>query len=206
MTTRWTLKRARTCGALIVLAALAAGCSSATSTESTTTDPLTTEVAVTEVEVTEVAATEPLTTEGATTEAPAVETAASGSGCIVSGDTISDGLWFGYINAASEADLTFDLACWFGGDAAIAASAADGEESPPPNDYYIRNDSNSLREVTLGPSPTVTWMPSPADPATTETVSYSAWLTGREARPFQPGVWITIDQGVVTVIEEQYVP
>ena len=49
-------------------------------------------------------------------------------------------------------------------------------------------------------------MSEPGDPTTTESVSYADWLAGREARSFQPGVWVTVADGAVTNIEEQYVP
>ena len=43
--------------------------------------------------------------------------------------------------------VTFDLVQWFQGDAAARAAAEDGEESPPPNDYYIRNVNPRLRTL-----------------------------------------------------------
>ena len=43
--------------------------------------------------------------------------------------------------------ITFDLIQFFTGDAATKAAAEDGEESPPPNDYYIRNVNPRLRTL-----------------------------------------------------------
>ncbi|MDH3300207.1 MAG: hypothetical protein OES24_06835, partial [Acidimicrobiia bacterium] len=98
------------------------------------------------------------------------------------------------------------LACWFTGRAAEEAASEDGEESPPPNDYYIRNDNEQLRTLEVDPSTEVAWLPNPGDPASVETVGYSAWLAEQPGRDFAPGVWLTVDDGRITAMEEQYVP
>jgi hypothetical protein len=43
--------------------------------------------------------------------------------------------------------VTVDLVQWFTGEAATKAAAEDGEESPPPNDYYVRNVNPRLRTL-----------------------------------------------------------
>ena len=43
--------------------------------------------------------------------------------------------------------ITFDLIQFFTGEAATKAAAEDGQESPPPNDYYIRNVNSRLRTL-----------------------------------------------------------
>ena len=101
--------------------------------------------------------------------------------------------------------MSFDLACWFSGMAAAIAAAEDGEESPPPNDYYIRNDSNQLRTVLVAASASVAWLPT-GDPADIMTGTYEEWIADRPVRSYLPGVWIEIEDGEVTLIEEQYVP
>ena len=108
---------------------------------------------------------------------------------------------------AGAAELDFDLACWFTGAAAEAAATEDGEESPPPNDYYIRNDSDRLRIHPVDSGTKVEWLPDPGDPQSVEVVTYEAWLAGRAARSSNPGVWLTTeDDSHVMKIEEQYVP
>ncbi|MGB5760454.1 MAG: hypothetical protein WBM50_26300 [Acidimicrobiales bacterium] len=107
---------------------------------------------------------------------------------------------------AEATQIEFDLACWFTGDAATAAATEDGEESPPPNDYYIRNENNLLRTLTINPATNVAWLPDPGDPESTETVAYDTWLANQTDRPNRPGVWLDIEAGQVTAIEEQYVP
>ena len=145
------------------------------------------------------------TREGATT-AGRTEDFASRSGCTPGTTELPDGEWFGYMDDATTTDVTFDLACWFSGTAAEQAATEDGQESPPPNDYYIRNVNPTLRTVPVAAGAEVNWLPSTGDPATATTVDYTTWLAERETRDFQPGVWLTVADGMVTFVEEQYVP
>ena len=55
--------------------------------------------------------------------------------------------------SVSGRTVTFDLVQWFSGDAATKAAAEDGEESPPPNDYYIRNVNPRLRTLPVATGP-----------------------------------------------------
>jgi hypothetical protein len=150
-------------------------------------------------------ATPPTTTAATTTTD--TDALASGSGCTPGPGALPDGEWFGFVADASAAELEFDLACWFIGDAAIAATAEDGEESPPPNDYYVRNTNPALRTVPVADDAQVSWLANVGSPALA-TIDYPTWLTQRVARgvEMQPGVWITITGGDVATIEEQYVP
>ncbi|RMH86193.1 MAG: hypothetical protein D6683_00900, partial [Actinomyces sp.] len=106
---------------------------------------------------------------------------AEGSGCTPGTDTLPDGEWFGYVTDTAPDAVTFDLACWFTGDAAALAAAEDGEESPPPNDYYIRNRSSRLRTVpvagALDPRPTrVSWLANTGGPDLVDG-TYDEWRT-----------------------------
>lgn len=180
------------------------------STASTTAAPATTTTtatATTESTTTTAAATTTTTT-AATTTTIDVNTLADGSGCTPGTTQLGDGVWFGYIDTADTTNIEFDLACWFTGDAAVQATAQDGVESPPPNDYYVRNENPQLRTIPVAAGAEVSWLPSTGDPSTQTTVPYADWLTGRAARgsDYQPGVWVTIAGGSVTFIEEQYVP
>ena len=135
-------------------------------------------------------------------------TLASGSGCTPGTGDLPDGEWFGLVADASAGEVEFDLACWFTGDAAIAASAEDGEESPPPNDYYVRNTNPALRTISVADDAQVVWLANVGDPASELTIAYPGWLVEREVRgvDLQPGVWITIVGGEAVRILEQYVP
>jgi hypothetical protein len=135
-----------------------------------------------------------------------IEDFALRSGCTPGTDELPDGEWFGYVAGATPADVSFDLACWFSGPAAEQAAAEDGEESPPPNDYYVRNVNAMVRAVPVAAVAEVSWLPNTGDPTTATTVDYATWLAQRDSRDFQPGVWLTVTDGSVTFIEEQFVP
>lgn len=146
----------------------------------------------------------PGTSSGATNEL------ASGSGCTPGTDELPDGRWFGFVSTATATAVEFDLACWFGGSAAIRAAAEDQMESPPPNDYYIRNESAQLRTVAVSASANANWMTQSGDPNTAHDTDYAAWVAEVSRRSttgeWQPGVWLTIENGVTTLVTEQYVP
>ncbi len=110
------------------------------------------------------------------------------------------------MDSAGDTEIVFDLACWFSEPAATVAAAEDGDESPPPNGYHIRNENAALRTIAVAVGSQVAWMPNPGDPATEQTVSYGDWLVMREGRDFQPAVWITIAGGMATELREQYQP
>ena len=142
---------------------------------------------------------------GAQLDIPIIERAA-GAGCLSPGDTLRDGRWFGFISDHQADQVSFDLACWFTGTAAEAAANEDGEESPPPNDYYIRNETDQLRVVTVDPSAEVAWLSELGDPGSLTTVTYDMWRAGQPERSYRPGVWLTVENGSIMVIEEQFVP
>lgn len=132
---------------------------------------------------------------------------ATGSGCSPGATgQLPDGRWFGYRTSSDGESLSFDLACWFSGRAAEAAAAEDGEESPPPNDYYIRNLDDRERLVPVDPSAVATWLPSPGDPSSATTISYSEWNAAQLDRPLRPGIWLTVRAGMIVAIEEQFQP
>lgn len=130
---------------------------------------------------------------------------ASGSGCAVGTGPLDDGYWFGYAVSRSPGGITFDLACFFFGDAAEAAAAADGTTIDDP--YYIRNQSTQLRQIAIDP-------PVPAyavDFGCGEfaALTFSTWPQNGGLLPC-PGtgcrVWITIAGGKVNGLVEQFVP
>jgi len=132
---------------------------------------------------------------------------ADGSGCTpASSDTLADGRWYGMVAAAGDAELTFDLACFFTGEAAVVAAAEDGEESPPPNDYHVRNANDLLRTFEVSADASVTWYPDGGSPSDVATVDYGQWRIDRQGRGFDLAVWLTISTGAVVEIEEQWVP
>jgi hypothetical protein len=130
----------------------------------------------------------------------------SGSGC-TPGDatTLPEGEWFGLVVSASASGIEFDLACMFSGEAAAIAAAEDGEESPPPNDYYVRNDNPLVRFLPVSPAVEVTWYPT-GDPTSEVTVTFPEWDDGVTTRGLFFGVWLDVIDGEVLRIREQWVP
>ena len=103
--------------------------------------------------------------------------------------------------------VTFDLIQWFEGDAAAKAAAEDGQESPPPNDYYVRNVNPRLRTLPVAEGARITLTrltagqgggnaagPVPADLATVAASGIGHIF------------WATVQGGQIQALEEQYVP
>jgi hypothetical protein len=105
--------------------------------------------------------------------------------------------------------ITFDLIQFFTGEAANKAAAEDGEESPPPNDYYIRNVNSRLRTVPVrSDAPiTVNVLAAQSTGSSTKDVSVTidelaGYFPNSGTAPF----WITVEQGQVTKIAQQFLP
>jgi hypothetical protein len=128
---------------------------------------------------------------------------AEGSGCAPGPGPLPDGRWYGLVDSASESEVSFDLACWYSASQAEIAAAEDGGEVT--NDYYVRNEDDTLRTVAVADDTTVTWYPSGTPDDETE-VAYDEWRTARESRGYQLAVWIDVEGGSIISIEEQWVP
>ena len=194
----------------LVLSVLLAACGG--SAGSDTTVPVETTITTTSTTFAEtITSTQPSTTvttvATSTTEttAPDTEDLADGSGCTPGSGPLPDGFWFGLVASRSNESLEFDLACWFTDDAATQAAAEDGEESPPPNDYYVRNSNPDTREVPLGKAVDVSFFPD-GDPANGIEIDYDDWAAMVAARGYELGAWLEIEGGVITDIHEQWVP
>jgi hypothetical protein len=184
-----------------VLAACGDGTSTSTLATTTTSTPTTTSEATTSTQPPTTVTTAVITT----TTIGDSNDLAEGSGCTPGEGPLPDGQWFGYVTSRSEDSLDFDLACWFTGAGAIQASAEDGEESPPPNDYYVRNVSIETRAVAVGEVVEVVFFPD-GDPGNMLEVDYDDWAEMVAGRGFELGVWLEIEDGAITEIHEQWVP
>ena len=105
--------------------------------------------------------------------------------------------------------ITFDLIQFYTGDAATKAAAEDHKESPPPNDYYIRNVSPRLRTlpVRVDAPITVNVLAAQSTGSATKDVSVTlAKLASYFPNTGTPPFWITVDQGQVTKIAQQFLP
>lgn len=124
------------------------------------------------------------------------------------GDTLPDGTVFGYITTLQVNDTTvtgeFDLAELLTGDAAVTAATADGQEAD--NDYYIRNNSQKVRAITVDPDAEVLDIDydSCCDPFVT---NIAAFVADRDdANEVRTPVYLTTTDGVVTRVEEVFFP
>ena len=110
---------------------------------------------------------------------------------------------------ASGRTITFDLIQFFMGDAATKAAAEDGEESPPPNDYYIRNVNPRLRTLPVqeGAPITVNVLAAQETGSATKNVSVDLEkLASYFPNSGTPPFWITVSRGQVTRMAQQYLP
>lgn len=216
----------------LMLALLAASCGdddfATTTTAVPTTASATTTVATTTTTI--LAVTTAATTAATTTLAPTTTAAIvyavvdahvlpavfgapgdpNGSGCVVGGDLLPDGVWMGFAEAVGGGVITFDLACYFSGTAADAAAAADyGAGAEAEEGFHIRNQNPKVFAVRVASSAAVysidaagpTFFPEPYPLASWP--NPSSWLTC-------PGescaVWLYVNGGEATAIVEQFLP
>lgn len=203
---------------LLTLALLVAACGDDDTATTTSTTVTTT--------TTNATTTAPTSTVATTTTAPTTTTAAAlafvvdpvdffpdplpgsadanGSGC-VSDTTLGDGIWFGFAHAVAAGVITFDLACFFTGAAAVAAATADGAEA---FDFYIRNDNPTTRSVPVAADPEVFGVSNGSGGI--EMIPVVGWPPTPGAFLECPGefcaVWLYVNGGVATEIVEQYLP
>jgi hypothetical protein len=115
---------------------------------------------------------------------------------------------------ASAPTLTFDLALFLTDQAANDAAAAHGDETPPPNGYYIVNDNPKLRTLPVAPTVTILYYPS-GGPAcckhrTGTLDGFTAAVNGVAMTDY-PDMsytpwWLTVADGVIVKITQQYLP
>lgn len=198
--------------AVVLSLVLGVGCSGSSGVSQTIAPEVTVTTIALSTTAPTVASSTTSTTTVVTTEAPAPTTTAqpsgpSGSGC-TPGETIAlpEGEWYGSVVSASASAIEFDLACWFTGEAAVDAAAEDGAESPPPNDYYVRNDNALIRSLPVSPDTEVTWYPVGGDPTSEEVATFQDWVEGAAARGYFLAVWLEVIDGEVIRIREQWVP
>ncbi len=148
--------------------------------------------------------------------APASSTPGSPSASpTTSTGVIEDGRSFVFLKAVANLDttpnLTFDLGYFLTGEEANQAAADRGDEVPVPNDYYIINDNPKLRTVPIDPAAEILvydWAKC-CDSYTSITLERFAGYAADPTRRFH-GIssphWITVENGVIVKIEEQYLP
>ncbi len=131
---------------------------------------------------------------------------------------LEDGRHFGYIRSAQLTAepqvIVFDLAELLTGDEANQAAAERGKETPVPNDYFIVNDNPRLRQLPVAPGLRILLLDWTdccdtvfrADPQLfQESFDQKTYPPGNYKGTFS-GYWVTVRDGVVTKVEEQYFP
>jgi hypothetical protein len=134
------------------------------------------------------------------------------------GASLQDGRHFGYVRAVDvDAEtIEFDLAYFLSGKEANAAYHAAGGTGPVPNDYFVVNDNPRLRALPLAPDAhlrLLDWNHCCETFFDGDLALFAQAI--EEQRDVTDGGllyrgqsqwWITVENGVVTEIEEQYTP
>ena len=102
--------------------------------------------------------------------------------------------------------VTVDLVQWFTGAAATKAAAEDGTESPPPNDYYIRNVNPRLRTLPVGTDARLTLTRQTLGQGGDAPAGIEVDLARLAASGRKHLFWATVQGGRILRLEEQYLP
>jgi hypothetical protein len=134
------------------------------------------------------------------------------------GDTLPDGRYFVQLTDIQGGEegplqLQYDLAYFLTGADANQAAADRGLETPVPNDYFIVNDNPKLRLTPLEGVYSVKYIPEGSGlstPVKAHEAQFLGWMGESVQTDFPPKDtswwWITIANGSVTKIEQQYLP
>jgi hypothetical protein len=117
-----------------------------------------------------------------------------------------DGHRFGFIRSATETSVTFDPADFLSGDYARLVARRDGVtgKGEVPNDYYAPNPSAATATLRVIRDPTVTVVKCDAGCRQGAPARWSVVVRSLTKHPWP--WWLTIRNGVVTQVDEQYVP
>jgi hypothetical protein len=135
------------------------------------------------------------------------------------GTSLEDGRHFGYVRSvdADARTIEFDLANFLTGEEADRAyQKATGDSGPVPNDHFVVNDNPMLRTLTLAPDVRLRLLDwnHCCETFFDGDLSLFAQAIEQQADVTDGGLlyrgqsqwWITIENGFVTEIEEQYSP
>jgi hypothetical protein len=105
------------------------------------------------------------------------------------------------VEGASE--LGFDVVQWLSGDDADEAYEREtGDDTGAPNDYFIVNESSELRTAPVADDAAIYVLRTDGDAGSLHAVSLAEVPTDDPDRTF----WLTLDDGVVTDVCQQYRP
>ena len=133
--------------------------------------------------------------------------------------TLAEGTYFGFVESVDvdSGTMGFDLACFYTGEEANEQAAQRGDEVPVPNDVYIVNDNTTIRGVPVDPSTEllmIDWNECCETSPGAELAAFASAIGGsdfvesggrRYAGSLSP-YWVTIENGQVVLIEEQFLP
>jgi hypothetical protein len=163
----------------------------------------------------------PVPTSEAPSATPSESTSPSASAIATDeppGDTLPDGTYFVRLTDIQGGEegplqLQYDLAYFLTGEEANQAAADRGLETPVPNDYFIVNDNPKLRLTPLEGVYTVKYIPEGSGlstPVKAHEAQFLGWMGETVQTDFPPKDtswwWITIQNGSVTKIQQQYLP
>jgi hypothetical protein len=135
-----------------------------------------------------------------------------------SGDTLPGGRYFVQLTDIQGGEegpllLQYDLAYFLTGEEANQAADDRGLETPVPNDYFIVNDNPKLRLTPLEGVYSVKYIPEGSglsSPVKAHEAQFLGWMGESVQTDFPPKDtswwWVTIENGSVTKIEQQYLP
>jgi hypothetical protein len=104
---------------------------------------------------------------------------------------------------AGRRRVTFDLIQFYQGDAATREAAKDHQESPPPNDSYLRNVNPRLRTLWVRNDAAVTVN---GLLGTQQAVPVALAKLATLTRTYSPVFWVTVRHDQVVRIAEQWSP
>jgi hypothetical protein len=136
---------------------------------------------------------------------------ATGSGCLPASGPLADGAWFGFAKKWNASNIHLDPACWYTGKPAAQVALARGEESPPPNDFFIANDGTAVRRIPVAPGASARRITHDQNGAMKEDgLTYAQMIANPGSYLSCPGewcpVWVFVNGGVATEVTMQYVP
>lgn len=133
--------------------------------------------------------------------------------------TLAEGTYFGFVESVDvdSGTMGFDLACFYTGEEANEQAAQRGDEVPVPNDVYIVNDNTTIRDVPVDPSTElllIDWNECCETSPGAELDAFASAIGepdfveigGRRYAGSLSPYWVTIENGQVVLIEEQFLP
>lgn len=146
-----------------------------------------------------------------TTQLDATSTTATAAPSSTAAVVLADGRHPAYLREVDLASRTIviDVVEFFTGAEAAKAASEDGQESPPPNDYYIRNVNKRLRRLPVVPTARITVNVLGSDEtgdATKDLPVDLVKLASYFPTEISPLFWVTVRNDQIDTLAEQFLP